>query len=123
MKDESSILILKRFERDSASSSNGDDVPPPVMLRLITYCYAKGVYGSGEIERKLRKSPMRQAVPDARAIQRFRRCNRSVLQRALEHALQLMRNSPAGEETATAIQREAEERLERAAISDMSLEE
>lgn len=91
----------------------------PVICPLITYCYAKGVYGSGEIERKLRKSPMRQAVPDARAIQRFRRCNRAALLTALEAALKLV----ASEETATTIQREAEERLERASISDMSLEE
>ena len=119
MKDESSIWHLKRFEHDSPNSSNGDDVSPTVMLRLITYCYAKGVYGSGEIERKLRKSPIREAVPDARAIQRFRRCNRAALLAALERTLKLV----AGEQTATTIRREAEARLERAAISDMSLEE
>jgi len=119
MKDESSILLLKRFERDSANSSNGDDVSPTMMLQLITYCYAKGVYGSGDIERKLRKSPVRQAVPDARAIQQFRRCNRAALLTALERTLKLVAN----EETPTTIRREAEERLERAAISDMSLEE
>ena len=119
MKDESSIWLLKRFERDSVNSSTADDVPPTVMLRLITYCYAKGVYGSEEIERKLRKSSVRRAVPEARDIQRFRRFHRAALLAALQRTLKLV----ASEETATTIRREAEERLERAAISDMSLEE
>jgi hypothetical protein len=124
MKDESSILLLTQFEGDRNGSCRketiiADDVSPSVMLRLITYCYAKGVYGSGEIERKLRKSPVRQTAPDAKAIQRFRRYNRAALLMALERTLKLV----AGEETANTIRREAEERLERAAISDMSLEE
>src|SRR4051794_34742070 len=107
MKDESSVLILKRFRpdhplRDETTvfsvvmsaldtrdgrpmpPSNSDELSPGVMLRLITYCYAKGKYASAEIARKLRKSPVHQDLPEATDIRRFRRCNRMALQNALE---------------------------------------
>lgn len=148
MKDESSVLLLKQFEavanhparpdetvtRLVAAAVPGtdsqrvrplapDEISPRVMLRLITYCYAKGVYSSGEIERKLRKSPTHQLMLDAKAIRRFRRLNRVALQSALEKTLQGMHRSSAGEETLIIARREATEKLETAAICDISLEE
>jgi hypothetical protein len=147
MNDESSVLLIKRFSRDPnrspgqetitefvmdavarsdgalRPSSSSDEFSPELMLRLITYCYAKGVYSSDEIERKLRKSPVRQPFPDAKSIQRFRRHNRAALQTALERTLQAIYHSAPGEKTPTVIRAEAAEKLEMAAIFDMSLEE
>ena len=148
MKDESSILFLNHFEHSDAPAaasektitrlvfdavsenkptlaahSASDEVPPEVMLRLVTYCYAKGLYGSREIERKLRKNPVRQDSPDAQAIRRFRRLNHAALQNTLEKTLQSMQPAATDKQTIVITRQKAAEKLETAAIFDMTLEE
>jgi hypothetical protein len=62
----------------------------------VAYCYAKGVYSSEEIERKMLQDPTLRAatnadLPDAHAIRRFRRLNRHALQATLEKFYQRLR--------------------------------
>jgi len=65
---------------------------PRVLLGLLTYCYASGVFSSQEIEARVRKDPILillcgQELPDWHLIRRFRRYNREVIQRCLEVTL------------------------------------
>jgi hypothetical protein len=129
------------------------DFPPKSMLGIVTYCYAKDVCGSWDIERKLRSSEeVRQArhgdIPDAKAIRRFRRLNRPALQMALEKALRFIRRAmmrrtlsqtvhgeknpvpptftnlcAPGEETTVMVRREATQKLEVASMLDATLDD
>ena len=118
-------------------------LPPEQMLGAVSYCYAKGVYESEEIERKMmRDTTLREAVhgevPDARAIRKFRRLNREAIQKTLEKAFSLLRKkekrsaipplpgqttttTPAtalGDSTVAFVRREAEDRVQEAAFVD-----
>jgi hypothetical protein len=118
-------------------------LPPEQMLGAVSYCYAKGVYESEEIERKMmRDTTLREAVhgevPDARAIRKFRRLNRGAIQQTLEKAFGLLRKkakpaalpplpgqpvtttpaSAVGDSTVAFVRREAEDRVQQAAFID-----
>ena len=123
------------------------------MLGIVTYCYAKDVCGSWDIERKMRSSSEVCAarhgdIPDAKIIRRFRRLNRGAVQMALEKALRFIRRAmlrntlsqtlhgqqnpvPArfatlaapGEETTLMVRREAVQKLEVASILDATLDD
>jgi transposase len=67
---------------------------PRVLLALLTYCYARGIYGSTDIERVMHKDKLfralcREEFPDARMLRRFRRENRPALQSSLSLVLRL----------------------------------
>jgi hypothetical protein len=118
-------------------------LPGEQMLGAVSYCYAKGVFESEEIERKMmRDNTLREAVhgevPDARAIRKFRRLNRGAIQKTLEKAFGLLRKkekpsampplpgqptttTPAamlGDSTVAFVRREAEDRVQQAAFID-----
>ena len=118
-------------------------LPAKEMLGAVSYCYAKGVYTSEDIERRmLRDEKLREAVhgevPDALAIRRFRRLNRGAIQQTLEKAFSFLCKrkkaaaaqqplpvsaSPAPasgevESTVGFVRREAEERVQQAAFID-----
>jgi hypothetical protein len=121
-------------------------VPPESMLGVVSYCYAKGVYGSNDIGRKLNQDPAfriscKNDVPRPEDIRRFRRLNREAIQKTLEKALQFARikvaeawspsnpfrsKSPAPttlvagqqEETQNFARREASERIDKATFID-----
>ena len=121
-------------------------VPPESMLGAVSYCYAKGVYGSNEIGRMLNQDPAFRAscqneVPRPEDIRRFRRLNREAIQKTLEKALRFARakvaeawspsnpfrsKSPAPatlvagrpEETQSFARREASERIDKATFID-----
>jgi hypothetical protein len=120
---------------------DGGALPAEQMLGAVSYCYAKGVYTSEEIERKMLRDPeLREAVhgevPNANAIRRFRRLNRGAIQETLEKAFGLLRRKkkpasplpgqpanppatdPSGESTIVFSKREAEERVQQAAFID-----
>jgi len=64
-------------------------LPLKEMLGIITYCYARGVFASGEIASRLKQDPdLRKAVgrnlPDEDAIRRFRRRYAGEIEDALE---------------------------------------
>src|ERR1043166_2486044 len=66
---------------------------PRVLLGLLTYCYATGIFGSQEIEALVRRDPLLNLLcgrdlPDGQVIRHFRRCNRALLQRCLETTLE-----------------------------------
>jgi len=65
---------------------------PRVLLGLLTYCYASGVFSSQEIEARVRKDPILillcgHELPDWHLIRRFRRYNRDLIQHCLEVTL------------------------------------
>jgi len=121
-------------------------VPPESMLGVVSYCYAKGVYGSNDIGRKLNQDPAfrlscKNDVPRPEDIRRFRRLNREAIQKTLEKVLQFARikvaeawspsnpfrsKSPAPamlaagqqEETQNFARREASERIDKATFID-----
>jgi len=113
------------------------------MLGAVSYCYAKGVFESDEIERKMLKDPaLRDAVrgemPDAKAIRRFRALNRGAIQTTLEKAFGFLRRKekaelmkplpgqpalppvtdPAGESTVMYAKHQAEDRVQQASFVD-----
>lgn len=121
----------------------GGALPPKEMLGAVSYCYAKGVYESEEIERKMLRDPtlrdsVHGEVPDANTIRRFRRLNRDAIQQTLEKAFGFMRRKekadsskrlegqppaspvPAapGDSTMLFVKHEAEERVQQAAFID-----
>jgi hypothetical protein len=118
-------------------------LPGEQMLGAVSYCYAKGVYESEEIERKMmRDATLREAVhgeiPNAIAIRKFRRLNRGAIQQTLEKAFGLLRKkakpsalpplpgqpvtttppSALGDSTVAFVRREAEDRVQEAAFID-----
>jgi len=81
---------------------NAGALPGKEMLGAVSYCYAKGVYESEEIERKMMHDPaLREAVhgdvPDAKAIRRFRALNRGAIQTTLERAFGFLRRKEKAE--------------------------
>lgn len=125
---------------------NAGPVQPVSMLGAVSYCYAKGVYGSNEIGQMMNQDPAFRAscqneVPRPEDIRRFRRLNREVIQKTLEKALRFARakvaeawspsnpfrsTSPAPatlipgqrEETQTFVRREASDRIDKATFID-----
>ena len=123
-------------------------LPPKSMLGAVSYCYAKGVYGSEDIERKMQqdtefRASCGQKVPRPEDIRRFRRLNREAIQATLEKTFRFARKkvvealkpsnpfrSASGEavsatpvsgkpeETQAIVRREAAERLDKASFID-----
>ncbi len=118
-------------------------LPAKEMLGAVSYCYAKGVYTSEEIERKMMhdetlRESVHGEVPNAQAIRRFRRLNRGAIQETLEKAFsflcrkkkassaeQALPEKPASpqpglleESTVGVGRRQAEERVQQAAFID-----
>ena len=96
--DESATIVIRRAARDVAQGSPqpvvvpkgaGNALPPAEMLGAVSYAYAKGVYRSEDIQRKLACDPAVRAalgdeIPDAPTIRRFRRMNRQAIAATLE---------------------------------------
>jgi hypothetical protein len=71
---------------------------PSALLKVLTYCYAKGIYSSDQIERKLWDNPSLRMnhlddLPTADTLRRFRRMNRPLLLCALETLLRRVRHA------------------------------
>lgn len=79
---------------------------PQMMLTLLSYCYAAGIYASQEIERCIRDNRMVRYIcahqyPDWQAIRRFRRLNRELVDQCLSYVLKkawLLELDQSGEE-------------------------
>lgn len=68
---------------------------PRTLLALLSYCYARDIYGSAEVEDVLRRDANFRRIcnnefPGARVIRRFRRDNREALHRCLTAALRAL---------------------------------
>jgi len=75
-----------------AAPGTGVAYESPVLLGLLTYCYASAVFSSREIEARLRKDRTLillcgHELPDWHLIRRFRRHNRDLIQHCLEVTL------------------------------------
>jgi hypothetical protein len=71
-----------------SAAGAGDAFRPTMMLTLLTYCYAAGVYGSGDIELEIRRDRMTRylcakSYPDIDAIRSFRRRHRAKIKQCL----------------------------------------
>ena len=88
------VLGIVRFMDEGelnppAASGAALALRPRVMLAMLTYCYAIGVYGSADVEWMMREDASLRAlcgreIPDWRRLKRFRRQNHALLQCALE---------------------------------------
>ena len=107
--DEGATMFIKRAAAETVQQSaqpvvtpkSAGALPAQEMLGAVAYCYAKGVYGSEEIERKMLQDPQLRAatgaeLPDAHAIRRFRRLNRQALQSTLEKFYRRLRSRITG---------------------------
>lgn len=147
--DTSPTVMIRKAAAETVEQSgqpivpkDGGALPPKEMLGAVSYCYAKRVYTSEEIEDKMLRNPqLREAVhgevPGARAIRQFRRLNRDSIRRTLEKAFRFMRrrekqkmhplpgqpvapiqDPPTGESTVLYSRQEAQKRLDEAAFID-----
>lgn len=96
--EEGATIVIRRAASKVVEQTGGEVVvprgggnalPPKEMLGAVAYAYAKGVYRSEDIERKMVHDPaVRQAlgneIPDAQTIRKFRRQNRGAILATLE---------------------------------------
>ena len=81
-------------KRSTCEAVTGDcGEAPYILLGLLTYCYATGIYSSHEIELRSGHDAMvrhlcADVYPEARILRCFRRHNRESLQRSLQEVLQ-----------------------------------
>src|SRR5579871_3839052 len=78
-------------------------LPLKEMLGVITYCYARGIFNSGEIAARLKQEPeLRKALgknlPDEATIRRFRRRYAGEIEDALELLYQAFPTAQPGTE-------------------------
>jgi hypothetical protein len=101
---------------------------PPMMLTLLSFCYASSYYGSEDIagaittDRTVRYICAR-TYPDAHAIQRFRRCCRGLLDQALGYVLrqaatEMTGHGALGPELEQQVLSTTQEKIELAVIMD-----
>lgn len=82
---------LQRVARPDA----GLAFEPRTLLALLSYCYARDIFGSAEVEDVLRRDVNFRQIcnnefPGARVLRRFRRDNREALHRCLTTALRTL---------------------------------
>jgi len=80
------------------AASTGYAFRPLVMLTVMTYCYATGVYRSKDIESRIRQDEVLQTIcrgtfPSCCEIQQFRRRNRNLIRQSLIQAFKSARQS------------------------------
>lgn len=138
--------ICQESPRPVVNPKDTGPLPPASVLGIVSYCYAKGVYSSDEIERKMLSNPELRAacgdaVPSAGALRRFRRLNRDAIMATLERFFRRLRrqrmtellpgsapvpptHQPSGfqagpgEDTEVIGRREAQDRVEKASFID-----
>jgi hypothetical protein len=79
--------------RPIARRDAGFAYEPKTLLTLLSYCYARNIFASADVEDALRRDAIFRQLcnnefPGARMIRRFRRENREALQRCLADVLQ-----------------------------------
>lgn len=82
----------ERLDFKGFASSDGTRFQAPMLLTLLTYCYATGVYGSKDIELNIGRDPMTRYLcahtyPDMDILRSFRRWNRNTLRDCLAAVL------------------------------------
>ncbi len=79
-------------EAGGAPAGCSDRLCKPMMLTLLTYCYAAGIYASEDIELAPAHSPQIRYIcagqhPEADTVRQFRRANRAQIERCLARVL------------------------------------
>lgn len=96
--------VCERSPQPVVAPKDENALPAQSLLGVVSYCYAKGVFTSEDIERKLRLDPALKAacgedLPDSLVIRRFRRLNRTSIVATLEQLFRFRRKhavTPAG---------------------------
>ena len=99
---------------------------PRTLLALLSYCYARDIYGSAEVEDVLRRDVNFRQIchnefPGARVIRRFRRENREALHRCLTAALRALAEAAPqadNEAAGSAVAEDASRRIMKAMFID-----
>jgi hypothetical protein len=115
-----------------AASPDSGAFTPKDLLGVIAYCYARGIYGSAEIEQRMLTDPellkvVGYEVPRPKAIRRFRQHNRVAIRQVLEqylrqeHDRQHAAAVPTGE-TTILIRKSAERKITEASVQDAATE-
>ena len=93
-------LVLAAAQDGSVPSAHADavadgnaDFRPPILLSLLTYCYATGIYSSTDIELSFTQDTLvrhlcANTYPEAHRSRWFRRDNRQRIQRCLAEVFQ-----------------------------------
>lgn len=84
---------VQSLERDIPAAGRGQEMSPRMMLTLLSYCYAVGVYGSEDIVWATRHDPAARYIcahdlPDVEAVRAFRRAARSKIAACLVRMMQ-----------------------------------
>ena len=108
--EESMTLLVEQAATEVAKGgqpvvSPRGSISAKEMLGVVTYSYAKGVYRSEDIARKMDSDPEFRAaagegMPDAKLIRRFRRLNRGVILETLAKVFRRQRKKLATEAAA-----------------------
>jgi hypothetical protein len=109
--DESVTMIVERAAEEVSKKATQPvvgakgPIAPKDMLGAVTYSYAKGVYRSEDIARKMAKDPEFSAaagdgLPDAQSIRKFRRLNREAIMETLARVFRRQRKKAATETVA-----------------------
>jgi hypothetical protein len=107
--EDTATIVIKKVAAQVAATETepvtvpkggGNALPATEMLGVVAYAYAKGVYRSEDIERRLVQEPelrrtLGNEIPDAATIRRFRRLNRGAIVRTLEAFYRWARRKPA----------------------------
>lgn len=89
----------ERLLRFVARRDAGLAFEPRTLLALLSYCYARDIFGSADVEDVLRRDThfrhlCNNEFPGARLLRRFRRDNREALHRCLTSALRARAGLP-----------------------------
>ena len=120
------VLIAVQALSDEASGNEVDLTPRSrVLLTLLTYCYAVGIYSSEDIEWACRNEPGASYIcankPAAPAtIRQFRRANRVGIESCLARVLAMAANSHPPADKAFCPLVSAQQKLEIAIMMDMA---
>ncbi len=113
---------LDGVQREFRSRPECEGYRYPMLLTLLSYAYARGIYGSEEIETRVRTDGdlrylCAQEFPDAEVLRQFRRRERAQLSGALRSLLNLALRSSTPNAVLD-VAAEAARRMESAAAAD-----
>jgi hypothetical protein len=118
--------VVPNFPGDNFQCE-GRGYRPQILMLLVIYCYATGLYDSGEIEASLEHDPALRYIcagtrPDAYAVQRFRHAHRDLIVQILARLVERAWELRGGADSASGIRPDfhgnAAQRIEQALFLD-----
>jgi hypothetical protein len=102
--EEGMTVFIQRAAAETIANSkdpiivpkDAQGLPAKEMLGAVSYAYAKDVYESERIEKKMRgnsemQEKLGEKIPDAKSISKFRKLNRAAIMETLEKAFRFKR--------------------------------